>query len=85
MLYSSLIIAASAFAGASAQLLNNNTQYGTPIQCCSVPAGSLPQARRNEICEAQTNTCVELCGDQGRTQTNNCDRVSTTPIAGCLH
>ncbi|KAF2832025.1 hypothetical protein CC86DRAFT_377259 [Ophiobolus disseminans] len=76
MLYSSLIVVASAFAGASAQLLSNGTTYNTPIPCCSLSAGVLPQARREEVCEAQRNTCSELCGGVGSVRTNDCDRTS---------
>ncbi|KAH7391918.1 hypothetical protein BKA66DRAFT_510485 [Pyrenochaeta sp. MPI-SDFR-AT-0127] len=67
MLYSTLIIAASAFASfASAQ---NSTQ-NTPIPCCTVPVTSVPEDSRDEWCNANENTCVELCGGQGRIASN---------------
>jgi len=79
MLYSTLLIAASAIAGASAQLISNGTSYNTPIPCCSLPANQLSSDRRSEICEAQFNTCNELCGGVGRVASNGniCDKVSS--------
>jgi hypothetical protein len=80
MLYSTLLIAASAIAGASAQLISNGTNYGTPIPCCTVPASSLDEDRREAICEAQKNTCSELCGGPSRIgpNGNECDDVSSS-------
>jgi len=82
MLYSTLIVAASAFAGfASAQ--NASSQYQTPIPCCSVDPGSVAQNDRQTWCTANQNTCVELCGGQGKiaSQGNTCN--SQTLQFGC--
>ncbi|EDU45319.1 hypothetical protein PtrSN002B_000278 [Pyrenophora tritici-repentis] len=69
MLYSTLIVAASAFAGfASAQ--NASSQFQTPIPCCSVDAGSVPMNDKQTWCTANQNTCVELCGGQGKLASN---------------
>jgi len=76
MLYSTLIVAASAFAGfASAQ--NASSQYQTPIPCCSVDPNSVSQNDRQTWCTANQNTCVELCGGQGKiaSQGNTCNSV----------
>lgn len=78
MLFSTLIVAASAFAGASAQLLTNGTTYGTPIPCCSLGANQITEERREAICEGQQNTCRELCGGEANVGTNGntCSDVS---------
>jgi hypothetical protein len=76
MLYSSLIVAASALAGfASAQ---NSSLPETIIPCCSVPANQVPQNQREGWCSAQRNTCVELCGGRGEIANNgnDCQAVS---------
>ena len=78
MLYSTLIVAASAFAGfASAQ----NSTASTPIACCTVPVTSVPESQRNEWCNANENTCVDLCGGQGKIASNGneCESVSHLP------
>jgi hypothetical protein len=74
MLYSTLIVAASAIAGASAQLLSNQT-FQTPIPCCSVAASSVNSTERSAWCEANINTCVNLCGGQAgiANNGNECD------------
>jgi len=85
MLYSTLLIAASAIAGASAQLISNGTSYNTPIPCCSLPANQLSSDRRSEICEAQFNTCNELCGGVGRVASNGniCDKQTLEYTCNC--
>lgn len=79
MLYSTLVVVASAIAGASAQLISNGTTYNTPIPCCSLSAGQISPDRRSQICEAQENTCNELCGGVGNVGANGngCDDVSS--------
>ncbi|KAF2134249.1 hypothetical protein P153DRAFT_307284 [Dothidotthia symphoricarpi CBS 119687] len=75
MLYSTLVVAASAFAGlASAQ----NTTYSTPIACCTVAAGSVPTDQKTEWCNANQNTCVDLCGGQGSIASNGNECDATT-------
>lgn len=77
MLYSTLVVAASAFAGlASAQ----NTTFNTPIPCCSVSANLVNATERSLWCEANSNTCVDICGGQGQIASNGneCDPVITT-------
>jgi hypothetical protein len=74
MLYSAIIVAASAFAGfASAQ---NNT----PIACCSLAASTVSSDDRQTWCRANLNTCVQLCGGQSKLASNGntCDTVRTT-------
>jgi hypothetical protein len=75
MLYSTIIVAASAFAGfASAQ---NSTNYDTPIPCCDVAASSVSSDDRQIWCRANGNTCVQLCGGQSKLASNGnqCDTV----------
>jgi hypothetical protein len=70
MLYSTVLLALSAFAGvASAQ------NFST---CCDINAGSVPIEKRRGWCVAERNTCPELCGGIGRLAPNgnNCDPVS---------
>jgi hypothetical protein len=74
MLYSTVFVAVSAFAGlASAQ----NQTFDTPIPCCTVPANTIPADVKSEYCQAQQNTCVDLCGGQGQVASNGntCDSV----------
>lgn len=83
MLYSSIIVAASAFAGlASAQ--NSTGSYNTPIPCCSVDPGTVPQDDKQAWCNANQNTCVSACGGQSSvaSQGNNCNSVGV-PTATC--
>jgi hypothetical protein len=80
MLYSSLIVAASALAGfASAQ---NSSLPATIIPCCEVPVNNVPEDTRDEWCNAQRNTCVSLCGGQGEiaARGNDCKAVSLPPL-----
>jgi hypothetical protein len=81
MRYSTIIVAASAFAGfASAQ--NGTSTYDTPIPCCTVAASSVPEDDRQTWCTANENTCVELCGGQGKLASNGneCDQVRIPPL-----
>jgi hypothetical protein len=75
MLYSTLVVAASALVGfASAQ---TNSSFNTPIPCCSVPANTVDSDDRSAWCQANTNTCVDVCGGQGNIASNGnlCDDV----------
>ncbi|KAF2684724.1 hypothetical protein K458DRAFT_25982 [Lentithecium fluviatile CBS 122367] len=67
MLYSSLLVAASAFASfATAQ---NGTIVGLPptiSACCTVAAGQINSTFKGEWCRANKNTCPEICGGQGQ-------------------
>ena len=77
--YVALIATASALAGfASAQNSSN-----TPIACCTVPASQIPAEERSSLCNANENTCVELCGGLGQIASNGntCDDVSVQPSA----
>jgi hypothetical protein len=77
MLYSTIMVAASAFAGfASAQ--NSTGNFNTPIPCCSVPASSVNATLKPAWCEANINTCVDICGGQSQISSNGneCDDVS---------
>jgi hypothetical protein len=78
MLYSSVIVAA-AFAGFAA------AQNSTVIPCCTVPLTQVPQDTRQSWCDAQENTCVDLCGGQGdiASNGNTCDAVSS-PHTGLI-
>ena len=78
MLYSSLIVAASALAGFAA------AQNDTAVPCCTVAVTSVPQNDRQDWCNAQENTCVDLCGGQGdiASNGNTCDAVSRVQRSG---
>lgn len=73
MLYSSVIVAVSALAGFAAAQTNN-----TVIPCCSVATNLVPEDKRQSWCDAQENTCVDICGGQGQIASNGneCDAVS---------
>lgn len=77
MLYSTLIIAASAFAGLV------SAQNDTAIPCCSVPANTVPQNLRSEWCAANQNTCVDLCGGPGQIASNGNDCSATDLKYSC--
>ncbi|CAA9962375.1 hypothetical protein CFE70_005792 [Pyrenophora teres f. teres 0-1] len=84
MLYSTLIVAASAFAGfASAQSSNSSSQFQTPIPCCSVDPGSVPMNDKQTWCTANQNTCVELCGGQGKLASNGNSCTAQTLKYSC--
>lgn len=70
MLYRSIIVAASALASFAAA--QNET---TPIPCCTLPANQIDDADREAMCNANQNTCVELCGGVGdiASNGNTCD------------
>ena len=72
MLYSSVIVAVSAFAGLAV------AQNNTVIPCCTVTTSTVPEDMRQSWCDAQENTCVDLCGGQGdiASNGNTCDAVS---------
>jgi hypothetical protein len=74
MLYSAVIVAASAFAGFASAQTNNVT---TVIPCCSLPVNSVNSTVRTTWCEANVNTCVDLCGGQSNigSNGNNCEQV----------
>jgi len=82
MLYSSILVAASALAGfASAQNATGN--YNTPIPCCSVDPASVPLDDKQTWCNANENTCVELCGGQGQIASNGNECDSQTLDFSC--
>jgi hypothetical protein len=72
MLYSSVIVAVSALAGFAA------AQNTTVIPCCQVATNLVPEDKRQSWCDAQENTCVDICGGQGQIASNGneCDAVS---------
>ena len=72
MRYSSVIVAVSALAGFAA------AQNDTVIPCCSVAVNQVPEDKRESWCDAQENTCVDICGGQGdiASNGNECDAVS---------
>lgn len=83
MRYSTLFVAASALAGFA--VAQNSTQYNTPIPCCSVTPSSVDQNDRQSWCQANQNTCVELCGGPGQLSSNGnqCDPVRGSPLPSC--
>lgn len=77
MLYSTLLAAFSATLVA-AQSSNSTSGLTLPSgvsQCCSVNANSVPADEKTAWCDAQENTCPEICGGQGQIATggNECD------------
>ncbi|KAL6709781.1 hypothetical protein ACN47E_001210 [Coniothyrium glycines] len=78
MLYSSLIVAASAFASFAAA--QNAT---TPIECCTIPATQITADNRTAMCDANENTCVELCGGLGDIASNGNQCDDTTLEFSC--
>jgi hypothetical protein len=77
---STFFVAASAIAGlVSAQ----NTTFNTPIQCCTVDPNSVDQNDRQSWCQANQNTCVELCGGRGQLASNGNQCDSSTLKFSC--
>jgi hypothetical protein len=77
MLYSALLVATTAFAGfAAAQNSTGSLPDGFP-QCCT-PQTAPNMTTKQEWCNANTNTCVEICGTDAdvATQGNVCSAVS---------
>ncbi|KAF2740452.1 hypothetical protein EJ04DRAFT_455576 [Polyplosphaeria fusca] len=67
MLYSMLLVAAAAFTGlVSAQ---NATFANGP--CCSVDVSGLNSTVRGDFCQAQQNTCREICQEASTTRFKN--------------
>ncbi|KAH8731346.1 hypothetical protein GQ44DRAFT_325133 [Phaeosphaeriaceae sp. PMI808] len=85
MLYTTLFVAAASFAGfASAQ----NQTFDTPIPCCSVPVNQVnPTSLRSTWCEANQNTCVDLCGGQSKIgiNGNTCDSSTLSFTCKCTN
>ncbi|KAH6612692.1 hypothetical protein C7974DRAFT_83229 [Boeremia exigua] len=79
MLYSSVIVAVSALAGFAA------AQNTTVIPCCSVAVNLVPENQRESWCDAQENTCVDLCGGQGEIASNgnNCEASTLEYSCSC--
>ncbi|KAF1998085.1 hypothetical protein P154DRAFT_268256 [Amniculicola lignicola CBS 123094] len=76
MLYSALLVVAATFSSfVSAQ----NTSAGP---CCNVSSTLVPQNLRSDWCEAQRNTCPEICGGYGKLKSggNTCDPVGSLHI-----
>ncbi|KAF1838621.1 hypothetical protein BDW02DRAFT_576116 [Decorospora gaudefroyi] len=83
MLYSTIAVAAAAFVGlASAQ--NDTSSYNTPIPCCSLDVGQISQDLRVTWCQANENTCRELCGGPGKLASNGNDCNSETLEYECM-
>jgi hypothetical protein len=78
MLYTSLLAAAAAFSGlVSAQ--NDTTGLPSSIgPCCTVDANTIPQAKKESWCQAETNTCPDVCGGPSQVAGDGlkCDPVS---------
>jgi len=75
MIYSTLLVALSAFASvASAQ--SNFTS------CCNVDPNSVDLPTRQSWCRAQMNTCPEVCTN-GQTSNNTCDANALTYSCTC--
>jgi hypothetical protein len=77
---SSIIVAASAFAGFAAA---QNSTFNTPIPCCTVDPNSVDQDDRQSWCQANQNTCVELCGGRGQLASNGNQCDSSTLKFSC--
>ena len=85
MLYKTLFVATAAFSGLVAG--QNSTASGSaPSQtglppsiqpCCSISADNVPENLKNAWCQAEQNTCPQICGGQGQIASggNDCDTV----------
>lgn len=71
MLYTSVFVAVAALSGFA------SAQNSTAIPCCSVPATEVPTDLKSAWCQAERNTCPEICGGQGNIASggNTCDAV----------
>ncbi|KAF2710522.1 hypothetical protein K504DRAFT_378126 [Pleomassaria siparia CBS 279.74] len=79
MLYTTVLVAVAAISGFA------SAQNSTAIPCCSVPASSVPQAQRTAWCQAERNTCPEVCGGLGKVASNGntCDDTTLNYTCTC--
>lgn len=79
MLYTAFFLAAATFSSVvSAQSNDTNSLLPPGVQeCCTVDAGIVPPAKKQQWCQAQRNTCPELCGGIRETEPQSCDTVGT--------
>lgn len=58
--------------------LADSCKDSTSLPCCSVATNLVPEDKRQSWCDAQENTCVDICGGQGQIASNGneCDAVS---------
>lgn len=75
---SSIVVAALAGLVAA-----QNSTFNTPIQCCTVDPNSVDQDDRQSWCQANQNTCVELCGGRGQLASNGNQCDSSTLKFSC--
>ncbi|PSN60619.1 hypothetical protein BS50DRAFT_506222 [Corynespora cassiicola Philippines] len=89
MLYSTLLVAAatlSSFAWAQdSDSPDSNITYPAVGACCNVSANDIPQSLRTSWCQAQENTCPEICGGlaQVANSGNNCDETTLNYTCNC--
>lgn len=50
--------------------------FDTPIPCCNVSSASVPADDKSSWCQANLNTCTDVCGGQGQASGNTCNPVS---------
>lgn len=74
MIVSTAILLATGFAGLAAAQTPDITQNATGVYPYTVNAGSVDAATKSQWCQAQTNSCGEIC--LGRAFPNSCDPVS---------
>jgi hypothetical protein len=85
MLFTSFLVAASALSGFVAAQ-NNETNKNLPPginDCCTVDANLVPKDKKQQWCQAQRNTCPDLCGGipELAKDGQDCNQVGSCPLA----
>jgi hypothetical protein len=79
MLSSTLLLAATAFSSFVAAQNNSNPSALPPgiSNCCTVDPNVVPDELKSEWCQAERNTCPEICGgiNQLASGGQSCDTV----------
>lgn len=87
MLSSTLLLAVAAFSSFAAAQNNSNPSALPPgiNNCCQVDPDLVPQDQKNEWCQAERNTCPEICGgvNQLATGGQTCDTVRPATLRAC--
>lgn len=78
MLFTSLLVAASALSSFVAAQNTSSKLPPTIQDCCKVDANLVPDDKKKAWCQAQRNTCPEICGgvNQLAAEGQDCNQVS---------
>ena len=81
MLYSSLFVAAATLSSFAAAQNSSSSLPPGISPCCDVNPGIVPDDTKDSWCQAQRNTCPEICGGLNEVKPQKCDSVSASLLA----